>query len=83
MHAVGINESDGVRQAAFCDFMRSERPIKDMLPLEATSYRLKAEREAAGETLETDRQVLWMMNTREFLDDWPPNPDDMWQDWAI
>jgi hypothetical protein len=40
--------SDVVRQAVFCDFMRSDRPVKeDLLPLETTSYRLKGEREAA------------------------------------
>jgi ectoine hydroxylase-related dioxygenase (phytanoyl-CoA dioxygenase family) len=84
IHTVGINTSDVVRQAVFCDYMRSDRPVKeDLLPLETTSYRVKAEREAVGTSLETDKQVQWYADTREYVQDtgWPPR-QDMWEDWG-
>ena len=50
--------------------------------MEASSYRHVARRAAAGESVETDTWTLWMMHTREFVEDWSPR-ENMWEDWAI
>ena len=39
---------------------------------EACSLRLVAEREAEGKAGPGETSVLWMMNTREFVDNWAP-----------
>ena len=73
-----------IRQAALCDFMRSDRPMRDDFVLEGTSYRRAIAREAAGrEGGVSTLQKMWMMHTREFLqEEMQPQPD-MWHDWAI
>ena len=53
VHSAGVNRTGfgpkpWIRKAALCDFMRADRPMKDELPLEMSSYRKVAERAAAG-----------------------------------
>ena len=51
--------------------------------MEAAERQGQAEREAAGTSLETDKQVQWYCDTREYVQEtnWPPR-EDMWEDWG-
>ena len=72
IHSNGCNRSDVPRMAILCDFQRSERPMVTQFSREACSLRLVAEREAEGKAGPGETSVLWMMNTREFVDNWAP-----------